>query len=714
MGSGRQVGGSVSNLRALARAYGIETFYTSTEGRRRAASPDAIAAVARALGAPLHDLDDIPDVLRYRHQARWSVLAPPVAVAWDGRLSGIDLRASSFAASAAVTCHLVFEDGDARGWLQPWDALPLVEKATIEGLRFERRYLSVPQPLPSGYHHLHVELARSEAEVLIIAAPRRAFSPPDLERCWGIFAPAYALHSNASWGVGDLTNVASLVEWVANLGGSVAVTTPLLAAFLANPCEPSPYSPVSRLFWNELYVDPRKVPESHRDEVRDFLSTDEVGEELAVLRAGPLVDYPRAMALKRRALEATADRFFAASSERQAAFEEFRTSHPAVGDYARFRAAVESSQRTWPSWPERLRSGHLDNGDIVLSASRYHQYVQWLADQQIGDLSRKARELGVSILFDYPLGCHPDGYDAWRNQDLFARDVAVGAPPDLAFPTGQNWGFHALLPERAQARGHDYFIRCLRHQLAYARLLRIDHVMGLHRMYWVPEGFGPSDGVYVRYPWDELYAILSLESHRHRALIVGEDLGTVPPRVRAAMARHGLQRTYVLELDLLESQPLERIPSAALASLNTHDHLPFAAFWRDVSSDPSMAGPRVLLERLRRDGLTGTSQPSERDVFGASLELLAQSRARAVVVNLEDLWQETEPQNVPGTSGGANWRRKLRRSVEELSECDEVVQHVTRTRRGQGRARVDPPSVTVDPVRPVRIVAVEGSEDEST
>lgn len=672
---------------ALAHAYGVEPSYVDMEGRRQNASAEALIAILRALGAPVETSGDVPGALRHRRQERWSSLAEPVVVAWNARHPTLDLRLPAGGDRRLVQWELVQGDGRVTEWRQRLGELPLRESTEVEGVRYERRRLSLalplqvragqelPAALPFGYHRLHLEVASAAADVLVIAAPHRAYSASDLAGAWGIFAPLYALHSKSSWGVGDVGDLASLIDWLSGLGGALAATTPLLAAFLDEPCEPSPYSPISRLYWNELYVELARVPEL-MDAPPPLLRQASVLEELAELRAALWVDYPRAMALKRRLLEAAAKRFFAEAPCE--AFEAFRTAQPDLEKYARFRAVGERLRTTWPHWPEPLRSGRIREGDFPLAASRYHQYVQWLADQQIGAVAGRARERGVALLFDLPLGAHPEGYDVWRHQDLFAQGVTVGAPPDPGVPTGQDWRFPPALPERARATGHAYFIESIRHQMAQAGVLRIDHVMSLHHLYWVPKGRGPREGAYVRYPWEELYAILCLESHRHRTMIVGEDLGTVPGQVRSTMRRHGLLRTYVLQLDVLEPAvgSADPVPLEAVASLNTHDLPPFASFWGDETAQAARA---ELAARLRQRGLLSEEFRMNEELgmaFEASTQLLARSAARVALVNLEDLWQETERQNVPGTEGGANWRRKMRHPLEELGRFEEALRRV--------------------------------------
>jgi len=683
---------SPADLWSLASRYEVATAYVDVLGRRHRATPEVMLAVLRTLGASVETLRDVPEALRVREAALWRQVIPPVAVAWNGRARSLDLRLPA-GADRRVVCRLYLEEGGDRRWEVDPARLPVRRSARIDGKPFRSLGLAIPGMLPPGYHRLQVSAGGAIHETLIIAAPPWAYAPEPgdpASRTWGVFLPLYALHTARSWGCGDVTDLEQLIEWVAGAGGGVVATLPLLAAYLDEPFEPSPYVPVSRLFWNELYVDPARSPDLERcPEARALLAGGALRRAAAALRAAPLVDYRRVMALKRQVLEALSRCFFAEPSGRREDFARFATGDRE--DYARFRAAVERRRTPWPAWPERARRGVLHAGDYDEAARRYHLYVQWLAHEQWSELAARARRHGPGLYLDLPLGVHPGGYDAWREREVFAAGVAGGAPPDAFFTRGQNWGFVPLHPERLRAQGHRYFIACIRHHLRYAGVLRIDHVMGLHRLFWIPEGHQAREGVYVRYPAAELYAILALESHRHQAVIVGEDLGTVPPEVRRERARRRIRRMYVVPF---EASPRRRgvltpVPAGAMASLNTHDMPTFTAFWegRDIADRVAMGlldhraaeGERAARKRLTQALATALARAGSpggsRAVLRALLAWLGRSPAGIVIVNLEDLWAETEPQNVPGTGPERpNWRRRARYSLEEFRDREEVLQ----------------------------------------
>jgi 4-alpha-glucanotransferase len=697
-------------LRKLARIYGVQGAYNDITGRRRTASEEELTATLHALGV---DTENPFEAWRARALELWGQLAEPVVVAWDGAAATLGLR---LPAGRDVTVEA--ELSGIRSWSTRWSKLPLDESADVEGQVHEIRTLTLPPNLPVGYHSLRIQAGGREQTTLVIAAPSQAYLG-DLRhrRLWGVFAPIYALRSESDWGAGDYTHMEHLGEWVAELGGGIVATLPFCASFLDTLFAPSPYAPASRLFWNELFVDPARAPGApeHPETLVD-------AHAIQKLRAAPLVDYRAAWTQKRRVLEQLCERLFQTGGS--PSFDAFLERRPAATDYARFRAATERFGRPFRDWPSPQREGQLRAGDWDPAVERLHLYIQWLADTQIDALAEKARLKGPGLYVDLPLGVHDCGYDAWRYQDLYVKHVNVGAPPDSLFTGGQNWGFPPLHPIRCREDRYAHVIEYLGHITRKAGILRIDHVMGLHRLFWIPWSIDTRRGVYVRYPAEELYAILSVESHRNRCLIVGENLGTVPTYVNREMRRHGFHTMYVLQY-VLAGKRLAPVSKASVASLNTHDMPPFAAYWRGMDIDDRRdlglmdQGERAdehrerqevkqrLVSQLREGGwLDGAAQAqavprrarrsdtdidsvddgaaqaqavprrarrSDTDIDSvdvvrdACTSFLGASKARMVLVNLEDLWLETVPQNVPGIGDDRRpvWRRRLRLTLDE-------------------------------------------------
>lgn len=610
-------------LRQLARLYSIETTYTDAVGTKQHASSEAlVAAIEKRAGV------SIDEAARTR---RPTPILEPVIVLW-GNDRTVDVELPD---NTVVEWDLALEDG---AW----------RSGRIDVLGGT---ITLDEPLPPGYHTLTID---GKHEAFVIASPLKAAAPR--EKTWGVFAPLYAAHTRRSWGAGDLGDLLEYASWIEQHGGGVVATLPMLAGF---DDEPSPYSPVSRLFWNEMYLDATRLPELE--------STDADDGAIAHLRQSREVDYAGIRHEKRRVLMRCAQRFKGDDD-----FERF-ASH--ANDYAEFRGRGEAAEM------------------------RYHLYVQYRMAQQMREVANDARRLGAGLYLDFPLGVNPGGYDAQRYAHVFARGVSVGAPPDLFFTKGQNWGFAPFDPDAMRQDRYEYYRAAIRHHVSHAGILRIDHVMGLHRLYWVPEGHGAKDGVYVRYRADELYAILVLESRRHGCVIVGEDLGTVPPEVPKKMNSHGLRRMYVVQYEAQPtSPPLKPPPAASVASMNTHDMPTFAGWWsgKDVDDRVEMElldevgaqRERDSRERMRQgivqwlvDGPSQTAQKA----LEAVLSYLASSDAEIVLLNLEDLWGELEPQNVPGVPE-RSWRHKFRMSLEDAradGSIRRMLANVNRLRAGE-------------------------------
>jgi 4-alpha-glucanotransferase len=601
--------------------------------RRHQAHPESVLLALRALGAPIARVQDVPAALAEKRQALARRVVDPVIVAWDGYLQA---KNSKLPSNSKAT--LILEDGSAAVW-------------------------PPRSPLPHGYHQLRVSSRGASTGSLLISAPRRAHFPFS-GKTWGVFAPVYALHSKRSLGAGDLSDLESLIDWTSERGGRVVSTLPLLATFLEEPFEPSPYSPISRLFWNDFYIDLAKVPElSSSKQARRLL-------DAVPSTRSTLVDYRETMRTKRRVLEVMARGFFeGASGERRNAFTRYLRDNPEAREYASFRARTDMERRGWHDWQNKGFS-------IDPAVEQYHLYVQWLIQDQLRDLAVRSRSAGCLLYLDLPLGLHADSFDTWRYPNLFVKGMSGGAPPDPVFTTGQNWAFQPIHPQAMREDGYRYAISYIRNHLRYANLLRIDHVMGLHRLYWIPEGLTGDRGLYVRYPAAEMYAILSLESHRANAGIVGENLGVVPAEVNESMSKHNVKRLYVAQYETAVDsgrKALTTPPTGSVASLNTHDMFPFRAFidGKDIDARLKLGFLTVKEANLERRDRRRVRQAFEKtfgkDIFQGCVKFLENSRAGIVLHNLEDLWGETKPQNIPSTTTEhSNWRRRMRYSMERL------------------------------------------------
>ena len=684
-------------LHKLAHLYGVQTAYYNVAHRRCQASTESLLAILKALGAPVENLDDVPSALRQRNQEQWRRLLEPVIVAWHGDPVLVELRLPAAIADTLLAVHLTLENGEQRTYQWQASDLIIIKDAEVEGIHYVVKQLTLPDVLPWGYHRLTLHVKGISAETLIIVAPIKAYTHRETSgaRRWGVFLPLYALKTREGWESGSYSSLGALLEWASGLGGGVVATLPFLATFLDEPFEPSPYAPISRMLWNEFYLDITKIPEfSMSPAAQALLNSADFNTETKQLYHSAHVDYLKEMALKRQILDELCQSLFTEKSNRLEALNTFARENPLVEEYARFRATLEKRRSSWRDWPQRLKRGVLKDGDYNEKDRRYHLYVQWLTQQQIEALSRKAREKSVALYVDLPLGVHPDGFDAWREQSLFDLDISVGAPPDVVFTAGQDWGFSPPHPDKIREQCYKYLIAYLRHHLQYADILRIDHVMGLHRFYCIPKSLPSTQGVYLRYRSEELYAILSLESHRYGSIIVGEDLGTVPREVRPAMSRHGLHRMYVMHYEL-QGDPrkaLRPVSKNYVASLNNHDMPTFAAFWHGLDIEQRlklgfinktrarreqknrMKVEKALVTFLKNKGWLSQFTPDSYAVMRACLAFLSSTDACVTLINLEDLWQEKQPQNIPSSGEKyPNWQRKAKYSLDEFCQMPQVL-----------------------------------------
>ncbi|HEY7877237.1 MAG TPA: 4-alpha-glucanotransferase [Gemmatimonadaceae bacterium] len=579
----------------------------------------------------------------------------------------------------------------------------------------------------AGYYDAHLTLqvrgARREAEQLLILAPPACVTPTT--PAFGIVANLYTVRSATNWSVGNLGDLARLAEWSAAHGASFVGINPLHA--LRNTGHDiSPYSPVSRLFRSPAYLDIEAIPElAASDAARALLSSTAVRAELADLRAGTRVEYERATSLARPILEALHSTFRthhdAADDPRRAAYERYVTREgDALTAHATFCALDEhfAPAASWREWPAAYRVPSSPAVAEFRAAHRervdFHRWLQFVLDDQLAHAAQRGRDAGLSmgIYQDLAIGSAPNGSDAWAYQHLFASGVTVGAPPDPLAPQGQNWGMPPISPHRLHDDRYAYWIALLRASLRHGGALRIDHVLGLFRQFWIPEGRPVHEGAYVRVPTNDLLGILALESARHRAIIVGEDLGTVPPEVPPMLRAWGIHGSRVLLFERARKGSFRRAAAyepLSLATANTHDLPPLAGFWRGrdlelrhehgLIATPTeyararaarASARRALFRRLVTDG----ALDAQRDpvaLTGAELcaavhRFLCATPANLVGLSLDDLTGETEPVNLPGVPPDEypSWTRRMRVPLESLN-TDPGVGAALECKRGAGR-----------------------------
>jgi len=702
-------------LRRLAAAHGIALEYQDAWGHRREASDGVLRAILGAMHVPATSAGEIDDALREMALARCRQCLPPTSVvradAQPWRLR-VHLPASPI--GRKYEWDVVAEDGRTH-------RIPIGSG----DLRIVGRHagcvavdVALDAPLANGYHDLTF---RADGEPIghgiLAVAPRACHRPPSLRsggRAWGVAVQLYGVRSRRNWGIGDFTDLATIVDAWGREGVDVVGVNPLHALFPHNPLHASPYSPSSRLFQNVLYVDVEAIAEfAHCREARKRVASSEFQAQLAVLRAAPLIDYAGVASLKRPILEllyAQARDDAQSEPSRWSAFDAFKTAGgEALRRQALFDAlqehfhATDSSVWGWPAWPDAYRDPA--SPAIVAFANAHAErvdffaWLQWQAELQRGVVAECARRRGlaVGLYTDLAVSVDRGGAEAWAAQKLYALGAGVGAPPDLFNLKGQDWGLPPMIPQKLRESGYAPFIATLRANMRHAGALRIDHVMALLRLYWVPTGAPATDGAYVRYPLDDLLGLLALESERHRCLVIGEDLGTVTDDVRDALVRSDVlsYRVLLFERDARGSfHPPSRYPEAALATASTHDLPTLAGWWegRDIALRAAhgqlgahadvaaqMAG-RVrdrgqLLAALARARLLPDGTPLDPQAVAsltpalatALQKFLAGTRSALMVVQPEDVFGVDEQANLPGTvTEYPNWRRKLPVALEDV------------------------------------------------
>ena len=522
--------------------------------------------------------------------------------------------------------------------------------------------LALPADLPIGYHRL---VARAgHGETLVIVTPGHCHLPDDL-LTWGWAAQLYAARSRESWGIGDLADLRRLGRWARETtGAGVVMINPLTAATPVRPIEPSPYYPSSRRFRNPLFLRIEEVP-----------GVEVLGAELVRLaEAGRALNRERRIdreaifALKMDALERIFDHFTG-----DARFDRYWTQEgDALTEFATYCALAERHGRDWRRWPSEYRRPDGDEVARFVTEEarrvRFHAWLQWLVDEQLASAARE-----IAIINDLPIGLDVAGADAWCWQDLLARDISVGAPPDEFAVNGQDWGLTPFIPHRLRAIGYEPFRQTIRAMLRHVGGLRIDHVMGLFRLFWIPRALGAAGGTYVRTRADELLAIVAIESHRARAFIVGEDLGTVEAGVREELA---LQRMLSYRLMYFEPAHPRDFPEMALSGVTTHDLATVAGLWTggDVASalaagiETNEPGMQALRDKIAREAHIPPDAPPE-VAIEKTYAALASAPSRVIVATLDDAIAVVERPNMPGTTTAwPNWSLALPMPLEEIEE----------------------------------------------
>jgi len=602
------------------------------------------------------------------------------------------------------------------------------EGTSLTGKIHGNMTLALPENLAPGYHLLTLSQPGQRWECRIIVAPKRCYEPEALlagKKLWGACVQLYTLRSERNWGIGDFGDLSVLTENIASRGGAFVGLNPVHALFPGNPEAASPYSPSSRRWLNIIYIDVSAVADFGLSEAAQrWWHSPATQQTLQEVRATDQVDYGRVMALKLAGLRLGWQHFLTRSAqdtERQA-FSRFTAQGgeslwlQAAFDalYQHFQAETGEA-RGWDRWPEAYRNAH---GPMVRAFCEqqaqeveFYCWLQWLADTQLAQCYQISRKMPTGLYRDLAVGVVADGAETWSDGELYCLKASVGAPPDILGPTGQNWDLRPMDPRPLNDRAYQPFIDLLRSNMIHCGALRIDHVMALLRLWWIPAGETADKGAYVHYPVDDLLAVLALESQRHRCMIIGEDLGTVPVEIVTKLRERGIYSYKVLWFER-DAQNGFRAPQSwplqAMATLTTHDLPTLRGYWQ---SDDLTLGDKLGLypdkevlkalcadrERARQSLLDSLSHygciPQESGAPGTLTATIRRGLQRYVAdsasallgLQPEDWLDMATPVNVPGTSSEyPNWRRKLSHTLEEMfadPEVNALIRDVDRRRR---------------------------------
>lgn len=719
-----------ADMQKVAELFHVELQYVDGRQRVHHATADTLLPVLQALDPSLNADSDFSKEYHRLVQEPWGQLIEPVLLYFPQtrRPISFHLNLPDFncpVGSISLEYQFISEQGRTRFFRQTGSSCRFGEGTLIEGQRFVRVDVHVPYKPALGYYDLHVRVGLADQILLgqacVVSAPRRCYQPPSSKKRWGIGLQLYSVRSRDNWGSGDFGDLQKIIQVVGKVWK--ADTIGLQPLHAATPGLASPYSPSSRLFWNPLYLDLKKVEElraspslMRRIHSRKFEST------LQALRDSPFVQYEKVWQQKLPILAAMYRLFrrhhMKPMTRRGRAFDRFvGEGGEALSRFCLFQVLHEYFKgKNWWDWP---RSFHHPESPAVRDFHKrsvvrvqFYLYVQWLCELQLKALGRTTHRSGLALglYYDLPVGIHPDGADAWAFQDQLAQGISVGAPPDSFNLLGQSWGLLSPSPLLMRRHGYQFWRETLRHNMQHAGVLRIDHALGLFRMFWVPQGKTGQDGVYVRTYVNEILAVLALESVRNKVLVVGEDLGTVTPVIRQKLDEAGLLSYRLLFFERQEHgafQEPSRFPAQALVAATTHDLPTLCGYWagRDMEVK-EQAGLYPHPEDLQRDGLERTQDRSrlwealtrEGLAPGADLpdqlslsdiqalyQYLARTPSQLLMIQLEDILAELETPNLPGAPDSAypSWRIKLTRSLESWLRSQDVLRFAKAIRQAR-------------------------------
>ncbi|MBA6390653.1 4-alpha-glucanotransferase [Colwellia sp. BRX10-3] len=720
----------MSLIEQLADIVGFHPSYTGAFGDQVHAKDQAKRALLKAMGFELDD-ESLTKSIALLNQSQWTNILPVVHIAkLEEQQHAIKVslpKIGKLVLNWKVTPEVGSEIGNEVVGSINVDDMPVIAETTIAKTQY-CQYLLILPTVEQGYYQLTISFGEAQASCPLIYAPKTCYSPQtaSVNKVWGYTAQLYSLRSKSNWGMGDFTDLGKLVEKSAQQQAATIGLNPLHPLYQQNPAHRSPYSPSSRCFLNPLYIDVSKIPNYDFCELaQETVNNTAFQQNIANAKASKLVDYPAVAKLKFEITELLFEDFYLNQSnanktdcykKMSAEFDHFKqiNGHDlqrfATFDtlYEHFNLADENVYG-WPDWPKSFQDP--DSEDVhkfkLSHAKRieYFCFVQWVAHKQLSEVAQQTidKDMAIGLYLDLAVGCDGSGFDVWSDKEVYVAGASIGAPPDGMNPLGQNWGLTPINPVALQKQGYQPLVKALRSSMQYAGALRIDHILGLMRQYWVAPGMEADEGVYISFPWDDILRIISLESRRNNCVVIGEDLGNVPEGFSETIQNSGLLSFKVLFFERWESGLFKRpdnFPTQSIVTIATHDTSTLAGWWqgRDLqwrqqlnlypndeaghADRNARASEREnLIAALNDLQVIDMSKAPQLDPAVMNTELsigvqkyLAASPSHIQLIPLEDALEIPEQVNIPGTiDQHPNWLQKLPVSLEDFSQTPSVM-----------------------------------------
>ncbi|NQZ90137.1 MAG: 4-alpha-glucanotransferase [Colwellia sp.] len=710
-------------IEKLADLVGFHRSYTDSYGNQVHANESARHSLLIAMGYDLSNEDTINASITALQENTWRKMLPAVHIA---KLEDNEHRvivSLAVTECSNISWAIITEQGETLTGEVLLNELHVHDERYLSAVKHQKFILTLPT-LPQGYHELSICYDQNKENCHLIYAPKTCYSPQEAstDKMWGYAAQLYSLKSEQNWGMGDFGDLKSLVKKSAEQGASAIGLNPLHPLYQNNPAHRSPYSPTSRCFLNSLYIDVTQVPNFGTCKAaQQRFNSDEFQAKMTFARNTELIDYPAVADVKFEIIEILFENFLTENRGKKvsSSYQEFLDFKVEQGDdlhlLTTFDALYEHFRKTdfnafgWKMWPEEFQSPHSQQvSEFQNKASKridYFAFLQWLAHRQLTDVAATAQTSGmpVGLYLDLAVGCDGSGVDVWSDKDVYVSGAAVGAPPDAMNTLGQDWGLTPINPVALQQQGYLPLIKALRSNMQYAGALRIDHILGLMRQYWVAPGMKANEGIYITFPFKDILRIIALESRRNDCVVIGEDLGTVPDGFSEIMEAAGLLSYKVLFFERWESGLFKRpelYPAQSMVTVSTHDLPTLSGWWkgRDLHWRQTLnlypseeMGQQERSDRIEDRNLLiatladldvidlekapqQTPAQMNTELSIAVQKYMAKAPSHIQLIPLEDSLEIIEQVNIPGTiDEHPNWRQKLPVTMNEFWQENSVI-----------------------------------------